>query len=279
MAGLPPVVFDGVIDVSHHNGVIDWGAVARAGIALAMIKATEGAGFTDPRFLDNRKGALDAGLMVIPYHFLRAKPMGREQAPFFLNIVKPARGDILMLDWERASDGFPALATMIEMGEEIEAATGRAPITYYGYSVIGAADDTLSGWPFMIPAYPRDSVSGGTYKTLVTSAPRMPPGRPADRPYEFHQYTQHGRIAGISGDVDRSIWVGDLASLKEWFGGAPSVPAQSLPSATQSSAGPGDNPIELIRQAQRLLGTDDDGDPGPETRTKAAAYRVAHPGT
>lgn len=37
------------------------------------------------------------------------------------------------------------------------------------------------------------------------------------------------------------------------------------------------DPIALIRQAQRLLRTDPDGDPGPETRRLAQAWRDAHP--
>src|SRR5438270_225530 len=43
VTSLPPVVADVVIDVSHHNGAIDWPALAAAGIALAFIKATQGA--------------------------------------------------------------------------------------------------------------------------------------------------------------------------------------------------------------------------------------------
>ena len=34
-------LLDTVIDVSHHQGIVDWESVARAGIAMAMVKATE----------------------------------------------------------------------------------------------------------------------------------------------------------------------------------------------------------------------------------------------
>lgn len=37
------------------------------------------------------------------------------------------------------------------------------------------------------------------------------------------------------------------------------------------------NPVSHIRAAQRLLGTDPDGDPGPETRKLAAQWRLDHP--
>ena len=42
------------VDVSHFQGVIDWPAVAKSGVQFAMIKATEGTGFVDPRYVANR---------------------------------------------------------------------------------------------------------------------------------------------------------------------------------------------------------------------------------
>ncbi len=38
------------VDVSHHNGVIDWPTVAGAGVHFAWVKATEGADVRDERF-------------------------------------------------------------------------------------------------------------------------------------------------------------------------------------------------------------------------------------
>src|SRR6266568_7684809 len=82
---LPAVVCDGVVDVSHHNGAIDWPAVAGARIALAFIKATQGVGFVDPAFESNRNAAVNAGILVVPYHFLdTADP--DEQAGHFLDV-------------------------------------------------------------------------------------------------------------------------------------------------------------------------------------------------
>ena len=56
MSGLPGLVLDGVIDVSHHNGRIDWARAAAAGIALAFVKASEGARFVDPAFAEKFLG-------------------------------------------------------------------------------------------------------------------------------------------------------------------------------------------------------------------------------
>ncbi len=44
------------IDVSHHQGAIDWQAVASAGIDFAYAKATEGSQFVDGQFASNWSG-------------------------------------------------------------------------------------------------------------------------------------------------------------------------------------------------------------------------------
>jgi len=50
------------VDVSHHQGEIDWQAVAADGVAFAFIKATEGGDFVDPRFAKNWKRSAAAAI-------------------------------------------------------------------------------------------------------------------------------------------------------------------------------------------------------------------------
>ena len=225
---LPATVTDAVIDVSHHNGAIDWPAVAAAGIALAFLKATQGERFIDPAFARNRRAAAAAGISVVPYHFLdSADPAA--QAAHFLATAGLAPGDAAMIDWESAAPS----AALVAFGSAIGARTGRDPLAYYGAAQLPAADPLLSRWPLMLPAYPRGTMSGD-YRSLVLSPPRLPPGRAASwhagRPYDFHQYTPAGRIAGIAGPVDRSIWVGTLGELATWFAtGALPLPATPPP--------------------------------------------------
>jgi GH25 family lysozyme M1 (1,4-beta-N-acetylmuramidase) len=88
---LPDPVFDGVVDVSHWNGTIDWPAVAAAGIALVLIKASEGGGYVDPLFEKNRACAEAAGILVVPYHFVDAGIGGAAQAAHFLRCPARAR--------------------------------------------------------------------------------------------------------------------------------------------------------------------------------------------
>ncbi len=211
MTVLPDPVFDGVVDVSHWNGTIDWPAVAAAGIALVLMKASEGGGNFDPLFAKNVAGAKAVGLLVVPYHFVDAGVDGAVQAAHFLKVSGIGKGDAAMIDWETPAP----VETVLAIGAAIVSATGREPVGYYGWAQLAKADPTLSAWPLMLPEYPQGNRSGD-YASLVRAAPRLPPGRSTARPYDFHQYTEAGIVPGITGCVDRSVWVGTEAQLRAW---------------------------------------------------------------
>ncbi len=87
------------IDVSNHNGDIDWQKVKAAGIRFAIIRCgyrtygtQEGGGtvYLDQRFHTNIQGALDAGIQVGVYFFSAAKNRAEalEEAAFTLKVIK-----------------------------------------------------------------------------------------------------------------------------------------------------------------------------------------------
>lgn len=80
------------IDVSHHQGDIDWQKVKSSGVDFAMIKATEGVGYVDPNFNRNACGATAAGLHIGAYHFLREGD-AQEQARECVAAIKMFRWD------------------------------------------------------------------------------------------------------------------------------------------------------------------------------------------
>src|SRR5262249_40760210 len=97
------------IDVSHHNGTIDWSAVKQAGMKFAFAKATEGTSFVDSQFAANRAGAAAQHIPFGGYHF--ARPGGstssaiaadaQAEADHFIDVVKPRTDDLLpVLDLE-----------------------------------------------------------------------------------------------------------------------------------------------------------------------------------
>ena len=74
------------IDVSKHNGDIDYQQVRDDDYQFVFIKASEGMTYKDDAFERNYQGARKAGLKVGAYHFFRKNRTGQEQAENLLMI-------------------------------------------------------------------------------------------------------------------------------------------------------------------------------------------------
>lgn len=96
------------IDVSEHNGEIDWEAVAADGVEFVMLRVgnrgfTEGELYEDARFRENYEGAKAAGLKVGAYFFSQALSVeeAEEEAKFTLDVLKGLKLDLpVAYDWE-----------------------------------------------------------------------------------------------------------------------------------------------------------------------------------
>ena len=102
------------IDVSSHQGEIDWQKVADSGISFAMIRAgyrgygEEGRLVSDERFHDNMRGALEAGLDVGVYFFSQATNVweAEEEARLLLEALEGYTVTYpVVFDWERIHNG------------------------------------------------------------------------------------------------------------------------------------------------------------------------------
>ena len=69
------------IDVSHHQGTIDWDAAARDGVGWAAIKVTQGLHYVDPMAVRNRVNAHAAGIVAAEYHFAYPRTSEHEVSP------------------------------------------------------------------------------------------------------------------------------------------------------------------------------------------------------
>jgi lysozyme len=74
------------VDVSGHQGAVDWTEVAASGRSFAYIKASEGVTVTDGRMQRHFDGAGEAGLKRGAYHYFRARD-GAEQVDHFLSTL------------------------------------------------------------------------------------------------------------------------------------------------------------------------------------------------
>ena len=58
-----------IVDLSHHNGDVEFPRAKAAGVVGVIHKATQGTKFVDPTYAKNRKAATDIGLLWGAYHF------------------------------------------------------------------------------------------------------------------------------------------------------------------------------------------------------------------
>ncbi len=74
------------IDVSGHQGNVDWPAQWNAGKRFVWAKATEGTGYKNPYFAQQYNGSYNQGFIRGAYHFaLPDRSSGATQANFFSN--------------------------------------------------------------------------------------------------------------------------------------------------------------------------------------------------
>lgn len=189
------------LDVSHHQGAIDWDAVAKdRRVRFVFIKATEGGDWRDRRFAENWAAAKKAGLRVGAYHFYTFCTAPELQAQNFLSVV-PRDSDALapVIDLEfggncqlrRSADEVRAdLATL---SEALARATGKTPILY----VTGQAHWTfVRGSALDLPLWIRD----------LTREPT--------EPWVFWQFANREQVDGIEGPVDMNVFVGDETAFQ-----------------------------------------------------------------
>ena len=190
------------IDVSKWNEEIDWESVKDAGIEFAIIRcgyrgASTGALVIDPRYEENIKGAIEAGIPVGVYFFTQAldEVEAVEEASMVIRLIEDYDVDYpVFLDSEsaggrgRADDLDSDERTRIHKAflQTIEAA---------GYETgVYASRNWLSER--------LDMTRLSDYKVWLAEYAEVPA---YDQYYHMWQYTSKGTVEGISTNVDLNL--------------------------------------------------------------------------
>ena len=86
------------IDVSEHNGSINWAAVKKAGISYAIIRDGYGTSHVDNYFKRNMEGAIAQGIHIGIYHFSYALSAvgAKAEAEYVLKLLEPYKDKIVL---------------------------------------------------------------------------------------------------------------------------------------------------------------------------------------
>lgn len=193
------------IDISHHQGEINWNKLRGAtvdgqSISFIFIKATEGKDFLDENFNDNFYQAREYGFLRGAYHYFKPNISASLQAKYFLRQVHLEEGDLPpVLDIEETGGLTPAQLRTAALTwlKAVEKQYGVAPILYTGYKFHRDYLNTpeFERYPYWIAHYYVRSLS---YKGS----------------WRFWQHTDCGRIEGIKEKVDLNIYSGSMYELK-----------------------------------------------------------------
>jgi lysozyme len=136
-----------VVDLSHHNGSVDFAKLKAAGVAGVIHKATQGVSFADPMFAPRRAQAQAAGLLWGAYHFgTDDDPLAQEN--YFLSKAEPGANDLVALDFEANPPHTMSLAQAKAYLQRLEADLGRRAVLYTGAllrDLLGTAQDSYFG--------------------------------------------------------------------------------------------------------------------------------------
>ncbi len=189
------------LDISHHNGKIDWSKVVITKPHFIFIKATEGTTIFDHEFDSNwvylKKHKVTRGA----YHFFSYKSLGKLQAQHFIANVPLTKGDLPpVLDVEFCRK-MPAkkkvTREILNWIETVEKHYKVKPIIY-------------CPWRFY-KQYLKDKVS--TDYTLWICDYRMPPDSSIH--WNFWQHTNTFSIPGINFSFDRNVFRYDSVAFNQ----------------------------------------------------------------
>lgn len=184
------------IDVSEYQGKIDFIQVKSAGIEVVYIRSSAGNSYKDKYFEQNYEHAKNSNLKIGFYHYVTARNIkeAEEQAIFFAKIIANKAIDCpLAMDFEY----FKGL-TNTEVNEISK--TFLETLTRLTNKELIIYSDAYNA------RYVFDAELAQNYPLWIAEYEVKEPEISKWSKWTGWQYTDHGRIPGINGNVDRDIF-------------------------------------------------------------------------
>ncbi len=186
------------IDVSKHNGAVNWGQVAASGMKFTFIKVGSAKSGVDPQFAANITGAQAAGLKtgVYIYSYAVTPEQAAQEAQLVLQWIEPYTVNYpIVFDIEdkcHKNLSEQQLINIVNAFCTIIDAAGYYPMVYSNKNMF-VGKMSIVGWDKWVAQY-NDTCE---YDNNVC----------------FWQYTSSGKIGGVSGNVDVNYQYKDYSQL------------------------------------------------------------------
>jgi lysozyme len=209
------------IDISEFQGNIDW-VTLKNNVNFVISKATEGVGFIDPWFGNNRSQARLAELPRGFYHFARPDTgnLPENEAQFFIDLMngQPLQdGESIYLDYEVQYTG-DNVAWALKWLQTVENALNVKPILYTYQSMLTSYDWT-----------PVANNGNGLWIAAPTNDPNNNDFQTGAWSFAMMQQWGNQTIPGIStGVVDSDIFFGTEEEFKAYGYKAPQPETSSV---------------------------------------------------
>ena len=190
------------IDVSKHQGIIDWKMVADSGIDFAIIRAGYGKSNVDERFIENIVGAHTGGLKVGVYWFIYAlnEEDALKNAEMFHQTIEPYKEAItfkVFADYEYDSDNYSKKHGVVQN----KSTRTKIVKTFLNYL-------KSKGWDvgnYANPDYIKSKFNDLSEYPLWLAWYTDDEGRIEDYNPCMWQYTSNGSVSGIKGYDESKI--------------------------------------------------------------------------
>lgn len=213
------------IDIASYQAGLDFSKVP---CDFAIIKATQGTGYTNPDCVRAVEQAMSLGKGVGVYHYISGGNAVAE-ADFFINSILNWIGKVMIcLDWELDQNSAWGDESYLEQViNQVIARTGVPPMIYAPASRYNQVAEVakrhncglwIAQYADMNPTgYQNTPWNEGAYTCAI------------------RQYSGSGRLNGWNGDLDLDKFYGSLDDFRKYYGSsssAPSKPSTSDPSGT-----------------------------------------------
>ena len=193
------------IDVSHHNGIVEFEKVKAAGIVGVFIRTGYGK-FAQPqidkKFSDNYSKAKAAGLNVGAYHYSYAHTPAEaeKEAEAMIKIIGNRKFELpLFYDIEEKSQAQLSKKTCSDM---VRAFCNKLESAGYWAGV------------YSYDAFFGTNLEEGIVQRYSTWVARVENIKPKIcKRYDIWQYSWKGKVDGVSGDVDMNVIYKDFPTV------------------------------------------------------------------